>query len=300
MAFKHAALDKPVLVVGATGKHGSTGAAVAEFLRGREIPVRLLVRSESVAPPNDADAVVVGDLHDRGSLIPALDGVGAAYFTYPVAAGIVDAAANFASAARETALPHLVVMSMAAASPTSPSKLGRSQWLAEEVFDWAELAAINLRVAAFFFENLELLHGQEIRSEGVIRNSFGDARVSWISGKDAARIAVAALLHPERFNDRCIYPTGATVASHADIARQLSTRLGREIRHETVPAAAWQARLEKLATTNRRVNSAMAQHIASLGAAIRTDQQPNDLAEELIGAPPLAIADAIDSGDVLI
>jgi len=42
--------------------------------------------------------IVVGDLHDRASLVPALDGVGSAYFTYPVNGGIVQAAANFAAA----------------------------------------------------------------------------------------------------------------------------------------------------------------------------------------------------------
>ncbi|WP_424808971.1 hypothetical protein [Rhodococcus sp. 27YEA15] len=40
-------------------------------------------------------------------------GVNSIYFTYPVAAGAVSAAANFASVIREAdTAPHLVVMSM--------------------------------------------------------------------------------------------------------------------------------------------------------------------------------------------
>jgi len=62
--------------------------------------VRALVHrlDERTAPLQALGAeIVVGDLHDRASLVPALEGVGLAYFTYPVNGGIVQAAANFAA-----------------------------------------------------------------------------------------------------------------------------------------------------------------------------------------------------------
>jgi hypothetical protein len=68
------------------------------------------------------------------------------------------------------------------------------------------IAAHNLQVP-FSFENLEVLHRAEIENEGVIRNSFTDIPVSWIASEDAARVAVAALLHPEKFgSDTAVYP----------------------------------------------------------------------------------------------
>src|SRR5206468_5485905 len=77
----------PILITGATGRHGGTGAHLARRLREAGRSVRALVRrlDERTAPLQALGAeIVVGDLHDRVSLVPALEGVGLAYFTYPV------------------------------------------------------------------------------------------------------------------------------------------------------------------------------------------------------------------------
>ena len=130
----------PILITGATGRHGGTGAHLARRLREAGRSVRALVRrlDERTAPLQALGAeIVVGDLHDRASLVPALEGVGSAYFTYPVNGGIVQAAANFAAAARQVGgRPRVVVMSVGVSHPESPSHLGRAQWLAEEVLGW--------------------------------------------------------------------------------------------------------------------------------------------------------------------
>ncbi len=127
---------KPIFVVEALGRHGATGASVARLLLDQGHAVRALTRatdSTSQGLHSRGADIVIGDLHDRRTLIPALHEAEVAYFTYPIAAGIVDAAANFASAARDTQLKRVVVMSMAPANPQSPSSLGRAQWLAEEI-----------------------------------------------------------------------------------------------------------------------------------------------------------------------
>jgi uncharacterized protein YbjT (DUF2867 family) len=93
----------PILVTGATGRHGGTGTHLARRLREAGRSVRALVLlDERIAPLQALGAeIVVGDLHDRASLVGALEGVGLAYFTYPVNGGIVQSAANFAAAARQ-------------------------------------------------------------------------------------------------------------------------------------------------------------------------------------------------------
>jgi len=87
---------------------------VVDRLLSRGRPVRALARTED----DRADGLrrrgattVVGDLHDRASLVAAVDGVSAVYFAYPIAAGVIPAAANLASvlvAAGSSA--HVVVM----------------------------------------------------------------------------------------------------------------------------------------------------------------------------------------------
>ena len=291
---------KPFLVVGATGRHGGTGATVARLLREQGAPVRALARraDERAAALQALGAeIAIGDLHDRRSLTAALAGVEVAYFTYPIAAGIVDAAANFASAARATGLRRVVVMSMGAAHPEHPSALGRAQFLAEELLEWAGFACLHLRVAALFFENLALLHAAEIAGDGVIRNAFADLPIPWIAGEDAGRLAVAALLHPERFGGKtAVYPTGGHRHSHADIAALLGAHLGRTLRHETIAREAWRTRVAALAGLDGRISADMAAHISAVGASIRQALPLNDLLATATGATPLSLQQMLDSG----
>ncbi|MGA8554896.1 MAG: NmrA family NAD(P)-binding protein, partial [Candidatus Acidiferrales bacterium] len=271
----------PFLVVGGTGRHGGTGAFVARQLLKLGMPVRTLVRQKdarAIALEAVGAKVVVGDLRDRRSLIPALEGVVTAYFTYPIAGGIVDAAANFASAARAAGLKRVVVMSMAPAHPDSPSHLGRAQWLAEELLEWSGVSCIDLRIAALFFENLELLHREDILRDGVIRNSFPDLPMNWISGQDAGKLAIAALRFPERFGDkREVYPTGTEKFTHTEVAGIIGRHLGRSLRHETISAEAWQTRLMELSQQDERISLDMACHISTVAASMRKPFPINDV-----------------------
>jgi hypothetical protein len=67
-----------------TGRHGSTGEHVARRLREEGKPVRILARTLSERTETLAALgaeVVIGDLHDRRSLVTALADVDQAYFT---------------------------------------------------------------------------------------------------------------------------------------------------------------------------------------------------------------------------
>jgi uncharacterized protein YbjT (DUF2867 family) len=290
----------PILVVGATGRHGGTGATVVRLLREQGIVVRALVRQADarMAPLRAAGVeLALGDLHDRRSLKEALAGVEAAYFTYPIAAGVVDAAANFAAAGREAGLKRVVVMSMGAAHPEHPSALGRAQWLAEELLGWAGFACTHLRIAALFFENLPLLHGADIAGDGVLRNAFADVAIPWIAGEDAGRLAIAALLHPERFGGKtAVYATGGHSHSHAEIARILGAHLGRSLRHETIAREAWRARIAARAAADARISDDMAAHIAAVAASIRKALPLNDLHATTTGPAPLSLQQMLESG----
>ena len=113
-------MQPKVLVIGATGKHGSTGAIVVDRLISQGRDVRVLTRTDGErvdALRRRGAEAVVGDLHDRSTLSAAVqDGarLSAVYFTYPIAAGVIPAAANLASVLVESGQrPHVVVMSMA-------------------------------------------------------------------------------------------------------------------------------------------------------------------------------------------
>ncbi|RMI28938.1 NmrA family NAD(P)-binding protein [Nocardia stercoris] len=280
--------SNPILVTGATGRHGNTGEHVVRRLRDEGHRVRVLAReiSDRTELLESLGAeVVVGDLHQRRTLAAALTDVDLAYFTYPVAPGVVPAAANFAAAVREAdRQPRVVVMSMGPAHPDHPSELGRNQWLAEQVLQWAGLDVLILRVVALFHENLEVLHARSVHDEGVIRNSFGDSAIGWISGRDAAELAVAAMLHPQRFDGPVVFPPGPESFTHAQIAELLGDVLGRPVRFEAVSADRWRRELEGLG--DGVINHGMAQHISSVGEVIARSGQS-------IPADPQKIRDLI-------
>ena len=292
---------KPTVLVIGAGGHGGTGARVVGRLLEHGRDVRLFVRSRGAHVDRLSERgaqVVMGDLMDRRTLFDAVRGVDEVYFAYPIASGVVAAASNVASALREGDVsPHLVVMSMGPSASNSPSALGRAQWVAEEVFTWAGLEPTVLRVAALFFENVLVLHGNEIRETGRFANSFGTGPAPWISGRDAADLAVTAVLHPERFAAaRVSYPPGAELLSHPEVAEIIGAEIGAPVEFSPISQPQWKDRLEAGATGV--VNPAMAQHISAVGAmaaqragaAIRPDAAK---VADLIGHAPMTFAEFV-------
>jgi uncharacterized protein YbjT (DUF2867 family) len=291
--------SKPIFVVGATGRHGGTGGIVARSLLNLGIPVRGLARTLDARADKlraDGAEIVTGDLNDRQTLIGLLDGIETAYFTYPISGGIVNAAANFASAGRAAGLKRVVVMSMAPSHPQSPSHLGRAQWLAEELFEWSGVSCLHLRIAAVFLENIELLHRHEIINDHVMLNSFENIPISWVSGEDVGRLAVAALLHPEKFEQKtAVYPGAPKQYTQSEIAETISGYLGYEVTHRTIPRAEWYDRMVQVAKHDPRVSADMAGHISAVAASLKQPFPPNDMIGEITGRPPLSLIEALTS-----
>ena len=297
-------MSAPILVIGATGRHAGTGTTVVDRLLSRGRPVRALVHTDDARADGlrrRGATTVVGDLHDRASLVAAVKDVSAVYFTYPVAAGVISAAANLASVLVDAgASGHLVVMSMAVSSLDSPSRLGQAQAVAGEIFIWAGLNPTVLRFGGLFHENVLLLHETTIRESGLIANSFGEAPAPWIGGADAAEFAVAHLLTPPPASALISYPPPAEAINHAEVARIISTETGRPVRYEHISAATWRKELEIAGESDPAspINTAMAQHISTIGAALSKRSEPliapdPDALTTMLNRPPTPFADFV-------
>src|ERR1700736_6785906 len=166
------------LIVGAAGRNGATGNYAARQLLAMGLPVRAFVR-QADARADELRArgaeIAVGDIRNFEVVRAALDGVQRAYFTYPIAEGLVEATATFAAAARQAGLQSMVNMSQITARPNHPSPAARQHWLAERLLDWAGIGATHLR-PPFFLENLIAVAAKSIRSEGKIYLPYGGAR----------------------------------------------------------------------------------------------------------------------------
>src|ERR1700761_2163215 len=97
-------MSQPILVTGAAGgQQGSTGRMVAALLLEQGLPVRAFVhkldaRSDELL--QKGAEIIEGDLLNPVSVQAAMKDVKRAYFTYPVADGLLEAATIFATSAR--------------------------------------------------------------------------------------------------------------------------------------------------------------------------------------------------------
>ena len=244
--------QETVLVIGATGRHGGTGARVVERLQAAGRAVRALVRSDDDRAQRLRESGVqtlVGDLHDRRTLRPALDGAESVYVAYPVAAGVATALANVASVTHELeSSPHMVINSHGTGNLDSPSGISREFALGEELMIDLGVNVTVLRIGAFFYENVLLAHSGAIRETEVFANCFGDARPAWISATDAAELCVTALLEPQAYaNTPIVYPPGHERLSQQQIADIISEETGRDVRYQYITAEEWTRQLKAAA-----------------------------------------------------
>ncbi len=234
--------DRPILVTGATGNQGGTGRSVAKLLLECGLPVRALVRTlddRAEALRSLGAEIAVGDFGNYQSLLAALEGVESAYFCYPVAAGVAEAAGFFAGAGREQGLKRIVDLSLATTRVDSPSPQGRAQWVAEQIFEWAGFEGVHLRIAAFFMENILFIDGDTIREQGIIKNSFGNKPLSWISGMDVGAIAAHLLIDTNVVRDRIIIAGGVVRLTYNEVAATITSIVGRSVGYEELTPEAW-------------------------------------------------------------
>lgn len=289
---------RPILVTGATGRIGGIGRHVAAELLKRGLPVRALVRrldERSEALQAMGIHVVVGDFADYTSLLAALEGIEAAYFSYPVGAGLTEAAGLFAAAGRERDLQLVVDLSLDAAFPESPSPQGRAEWVAERIFEWAGYEGAHLRVAAFFMENLLALYGRQVREHGQIRNSFGDFEPSWIAGSDVGAMGAALLAEPELITDRTTVVGAGERASHATIAEIISEATGHPVRHQALTPEEWHDELIANTAAAGQSNPIAAAHLSAQSVELRrrnTHLVTHDIMR-LTGRPAVTLKDFI-------
>ena len=292
--------QETVLVIGATGRHGGTGSRVVERLQAEGRSIRAMVRTDDERAARLRESGVetlVGDLHDRRSLLPAFDGVGSAYIAYPVAAGVAMALANVASVINELGTsPHVVIMSQGSADANSPSGIAREHALGEELLQRLGVSFTAVRGSALFYENVLLAHSGAIRETGVFANCFGDSHPAWISAVDAADLCVAALLDPEsRTKDPLAYPPGYERLSQKEIAEIISEEVGREVRYEYITQDEWIRRLEiDAVNSGGLVSNAMIQHLTAQArmlaentSILRMDVDPSAL-EAASGRPAVS------------
>jgi uncharacterized protein YbjT (DUF2867 family) len=227
--------DTRVLVTGATGK---IGGAVAAQLLEKGVATRALVHRDDARSSRLRTLgaeVVVADMFDIQQVQAAVDGVDRLFFNPPYHPYALDSAVAFAVAARRTGVEAVVALGQWLASPEHPSLMTRHHWLIDKLFHLLPDTAHVAVDPGFFADNYLNLVPMAAQL-GVLPTPTGAARNAPPSNEDIARVAVGALLDPQRHDGRAYRPTGPKMLSGTDIADAVGEALGRRVRHIDIPA----------------------------------------------------------------
>lgn len=279
----------PFVIFGAGGRNGATGNFAARQLLAMGLPVRAFVRraDERADELRALGAeIVVGDVRDFEVVRAALDGVQRAYFTYPIAEGLLEATATFAAAAKQAGLHAIVNMSQITARADHPSPAARRHWLSERLLDWSGIGVTHMR-PPFFLENLIAVAAKSIRTEGKIYLPYGSGRHAPVAGEDLARVAVGILTDSAAHVGKTYVPTGPVSLSMAEIATAFTRVLGYPVEYVDIPVERWQQILGHL----EGMSPHLIEHLSRVAEAHQLGEFDalTDVVQTIGGAPPKSL-----------
>ncbi|HEY4443056.1 MAG TPA: NmrA family NAD(P)-binding protein [Steroidobacteraceae bacterium] len=229
-------LKPRILVTGATGKTGSV--VVAELLKAGHT-VRAMVHREdgrSARLRAQGAEIAVADMSDVERVADALTDVQHAYYCPPFDPYMIQGAAAFAVAAKESRLEHIVGLTQWLSSPSHPALMTRQLWLVDRLFSMTPGVAHTILRPGFFADAYLVLTGFAAHL-GVFPWVYGDSRNAPPSSEDIARVAVAALMDPARHAGKSYRPTGPELLGAKDMAKAIGRAVGRSVR--VVPTPTW-------------------------------------------------------------
>jgi uncharacterized protein YbjT (DUF2867 family) len=273
-------MSNPILITGAAGgSQGSTGRLVAGLLLKQGIPVRAFVhkldaRADELS--QQGAEVIEGDLLNPASVQAAMKGVKRAYFTYPVADGLLEAVTIFATAARDAGLDLVVNNSQFQGKPGdpafrdlrgAPSFRNLQHRLADRVFDWAQIGAVHLQ-APPYYENVRALVSRSVTEQNAAFLPWGDGKavIPLAGAEDVSRVA-ATLLAGSGVPSENVYPLVSETPTVREIVETLGRAIGREIRYVPITDEQWADAVKE------RINPHALDHLTHVWQYYRKNEQ---------------------------
>jgi uncharacterized protein YbjT (DUF2867 family) len=289
-------MSNPILITGAAGgQQGSTGRVIATLLLEQGLPVRAFVhkfdaRSDELR--QKGAEIIEGDLLNPALVQAAMKDVKRAYFTYPVADGLLEAAAIFATSARDAGMELLVNNSQFQGTPDdpafrdlqhAPSFRNLQHRLADRIFDWAQVGAVHLQ-APPYYENVRALVSRSVAEQNAAFLPWGDgnAVIPLAGAEDVSRVA-ATLLAGSGVPSEDVYPLVSETLTVREIVETLGRAIGREIRYVPITDEQWADAVKE------RINPHALDHLTHLWQYFRNSKehrQATNAIREVTGRNP--------------
>ena len=245
-------MSQPILITGAAGgPQGSTGRLIAELLLKQGIPVRAFVHkldARSDRLRQQGAEIVEGDLLNPASVQAAMKGVKRAYFTYPVADGLLEAATIFAASARDAGLELVLNNSQFQGThddpafrdlQRAPSFRNLQHRLVDRIFDWAQVGAVHIQ-APPYYENVRALVSQGVANQNTAFLPWGDDKtvIPLAGAEDVSRVAATLLANPS-VSPQNVYALVSETPTVREIVEILGKAVGRPIRYVPITDEQW-------------------------------------------------------------
>jgi uncharacterized protein YbjT (DUF2867 family) len=273
-------MSQPILLTGAAGgQQGSTGRVIATLLLEQGLPVRAFVhkldaRSDELR--QKGAEVIEGDLLNPVSVQAAMKDVKRAYFTYPVADGLLEGATIFAASARDAGVKLVVNNSQFQGTPDdplfrnlqgAPSFRNLQHRLADRIFDWAQIGAVHIQ-APPYYENVRALVSRSVAEQNAAFLPWGDgdAVIPLAGAEDAARVA-ATLLAASNAPSEKVYPLVSETLTVRQIVETLGKAIGRPIRCVPITDERWTDAVKE------RINPHALDHLTHLWQYFRNSKE---------------------------
>lgn len=289
-------MSHPILITGAAGgPQGSTGHVVAGLLLKLGIPVRAFVhkidaRSDDLR--QQGAEIVEGDLLNPASVQAAVAGVKRAFFTYPVADGLLEAATIFAAAARDAGLELVVNNSQFQGTPEdpafrdlqgAPTFRNLQHRLADRIFDWAQVGAVHLQ-APPYYENVRALVSRTVAERDTAFLPWGDETtvIPLTGAEDVSRVAAALLANPGAPSQN-VYPLVSATPTVREIVDLLGNAIGRPVHYTAITDEQWSDAVKE------QINPHALDHLSHLWQYFRKQEgryRPTDAVRVVTGRNP--------------
>jgi uncharacterized protein YbjT (DUF2867 family) len=220
------------------GAPGLVGNHVIPALAEAAIPV--LAGSRRGLAIAGAAGVTV-DMRDPETLVRTMQEIDTVAFVIPDVIDMEALGLNVVAAARTAGVSRLLWFSSFGASPKNEALFSRRHPVIDDAVRSSGIPYTILR-PNFFMQDFTAFYGEAIRTAGAIFLPLGDARISHLDLRDLGAAAVAALRDNRHVG--CSYDLSGGEALHtSEVAEQIGSAIGRPIRYEAIPAAAFEAEL---------------------------------------------------------
>ncbi len=236
-----------ILVTGATGQFGSK--AIDHLLNNgvKNSHIAALVRDAAKAGGlrDKGIELRIGDYSDYDSLVKAFTGIDKLLLVSSSDRGAVENRTthhiNAIKAAKKAGVKHIVYTSFVRKPGFENSAIAafqNSHFQTEEFLKNSGIAYTILQ-NGIYLEMIPIFAGGKVAETATILYPAGEGKASWVLREELAE-AAAHVLTTEGHENKTYSLTNTEAASFADIARELSGVLGKEVQYQSPPSAAFE------------------------------------------------------------